>query len=323
MSANLQIQQETSGFHLHLFQEQTQRFLSSCSRRGLSPGTIQYYSFHLLGLERFLASRKEPLHPSTFPELLQTVIHDMSIDGYAHRTKVGRFHTCRQFYQFLFSDEEWSPLSVPLPDNKNSFPEKSDCFTQAEVIRILAQPNRRRFTGYRDYTMLLILMDTGIRLNELCNLKLSDIDWQDQVIRITGGKGNKTRYVPIQETCLRQIGSYLEFRSNRCHDLLWITQDGQPFQRASILQMVIKHCRGAGVRGSAHTFRHTMAKTFLMNGGSVFALQSILGHTTLEMTRQYVQLLPMDLHAKHETCSPVESLLLFANEMKNRKELHP
>lgn len=213
MPATLQIQQETSGFQPHLFQEQTQRFLSSCSRRGLSPGTNQYYSFHLLGLERFLAARKEPLHPSTFSELLQTLIHDMSTDGYALRTQLGRLHTCRQFYQYLFPDEEWSPLSVPLPDDENSFPEKSDCFTQEEVSRILEQPNRRRFTGYRDCTMLLILMDTGIRLNELCNLKLSDIDWQDQVIRITGGK-------------------------------VWITQDGPPFRRALILHMLIKHCRG-------------------------------------------------------------------------------
>lgn len=103
MPVTPQIQQEPSGFQPHLFQEQTQRFLSSRSRRGLSPGTIQYYSFHLLGLDRFLAARKEPLHPSTFPELLQTMIYDM-------------------LYPFLFPDEEWSLFQSLFRMTKTRFP---------------------------------------------------------------------------------------------------------------------------------------------------------------------------------------------------------
>jgi hypothetical protein len=74
--------------------------------------------------------------------------------------------------------------------------------------------------------------------------------------------------------------------------------------------MIRMRCHSAGplgVRGSAHTFRYTMAKNFLLNGGSVYALQTILGHTTLEMTRKYIHFLNSDLRSQHEKWSPIES----------------
>ncbi|NEW08647.1 hypothetical protein GK047_21865 [Paenibacillus sp. SYP-B3998] len=82
---------------------------------------------------------------------------------------------------------------------------------------------------------------------------------------------------------------------------------GTPLGRASIIQMLRHYCRNAkliGVRGSAHTFCHTMAKKFLLNDGSVYALQRILRHYMLEITRHYVNLLQINLHAQHEKWSP-------------------
>ncbi|WP_168735810.1 tyrosine-type recombinase/integrase [Cohnella fermenti] len=85
--------------------------------------------------------------------------------------------------------------------------------------------------------------------------------------------------------------------------------------------MIIKHCHDAGISGSAHAFRRTMAKSFLMNGGNAYALQALLGHSDITMTRHYVSLQPADVRHRHETCSPVESLLRYAQKCKDERKM--
>ncbi len=172
--------------------------------------------------------------------------------------------------------------------------------------------------------MMLVFLDTGIRLAELSALQLSDVLLNERCIRVSSGKGRKSRFVPVGSTCLLGLQNYMRLRGKLPVQDLWINRNNNPLQRGSILKIIRMYCRGAiphGTRGSAHTFRHTMSKLFLMNGGSVYALQHILGHSTLEMTRKYVCLLGLDLQCQHEKWSPVESLLSYAEECPNRKEL--
>ena len=77
----------------------------------------------------------------------------------------------------------------------------------------MQQPDLRTFTGYRDYAIMLVLLDTGVRVSELSGLKVSDIDMQDQTIRISLGKGQKSRNVPIQSTCIENLKAYLQLRN--------------------------------------------------------------------------------------------------------------
>lgn len=116
--------------------------------------------------------------------------------------------------------------------------------------RILHQPNLRQFTGLRNYTMMLLLLDTGIRLTELSTLLISDLDFQDGFIHSTRGKGNKGRFVPMQKTCAAALRSYLRLRGGQQHDALWISNKGRPLQPDTIKHLIIKNCHDAGVRGS-------------------------------------------------------------------------
>jgi integrase/recombinase XerD len=92
---------------------------------------------------------------------------------------------------------------------------------------------------------------------------------------------------------------------------LWQTVSQTPLSRSSIIDLISHYCKKSGivgVQGSSHTFRHTMAKLFLLHGGQVETLQYLLGHSSLEMTRYYIDLFPVDLHQQHQKYSPIEHL---------------
>lgn len=269
-----------------------------------------------------MSVRNESLDAASFIPLVRQMITDMQENGLATLTITGRIRSCRPLFRFLYPDQKWVPL---LANAASSAPErKLHCFTHEEVQAILHQPDQKTFVGYRNYVMMLVFLDTGIRLAEMSHLQLDDVLLEEQSIRIVRSKGSKSRYVPISTTCLKHLQSYIQLRGELQLPDLWITRCNKPLQRGAIMKIIQKHCRGAlqsRLFGSAHTFRHTMARMFLMNGGNVYALQHILGHSTLEMTRNYVRLLASDLQVQHERWSPVESLLAYAEENTNREEL--
>jgi integrase/recombinase XerD len=148
---------------------------------------------------------------------------------------------------------------------------------------------------------------------ELANMKLSDIQFSEETIRIPSGKGRKPRIVPIQRTCREELQTYIRERGLLPIDHVWVTVQNTPLQRASIVKSVRTYCAQAnikGTRGSCHTFRHTMAKAYLLSGGDVFTLMHILGHTSIEMTRKYVDLFNDDIHKQHLKASPIEFVMM-------------
>jgi integrase/recombinase XerD len=101
------------------------------------------------------------------------------------------------------------------------------------------------------------------------------------------------------------------------HNRLWVNLDSQPYHADGIRAMISRYCKTAEIHGiqcSCHTFRHTMAKQYLLNGGDIFTLKSILGHERMETTETYVELFSRDLQSQHEKYSPVEH---FAAEFSN------
>ncbi len=309
-------------FDLPAFQQSVDHFLQDGRYRNLSPRTLEFYEYHLSGFQRFLLIKDEPFVAASFIPLVQQMVQEMWDEGLVQDTVAGRIRSCRRFFRFLFPDRKWIPLSpnATSPGSERKLP----CFTHEEVPTILNQPDQKTLVGYRDYVMMLVFLDTGIRLAEMSHLQLDDVLLTEQSIRIVRSKGSKSRYVPIGSICLKHLQSYVKLRGELPFRDLWITRNNTPLKRDAILKIISKRCRGAissTTRGSAHTFRHTMARLFLLNGGSVYALQHILGHATLEMTRNYVRLLASDLRTQHEKWSPIESLLAYAEENANRKEL--
>jgi site-specific recombinase XerD len=175
-------------------------------------------------------------------------------------------------------------------------------------------------TGLRDWTIILTLLDTGIRVTELTDLNLENVSLLQRSLKISG-KGNKERTVPIGISVQRAIAKYInKYRPHPTYPLsdnLFLTKYGMPLTPNRIQSIIEGYSQKAGitgVRASPHTFRHTFAISYLRNGGDVFTLQRILGHETLDMVRNYIYLAQYDLQKTHLRCSPVDNLKASLNQ---------
>ncbi len=221
-----------------------------------------------------------------------------------------RIRSIKQLYAFLITNE----MILTSPAEKLGKLKTPKViirpFEEDELKRLLAQPDRSSFVGYRDYTIMLILLDTGVRLSELINMKMADVDLQGGKI-VVWGKGSKERAVIFQATTRRFLQRYIRLRGSVNHDYLWITDLGEDLKHRTLQERLKMYGNQAGlinVRVSPHTFRHTCAKLYIMKGGDILSLQKLLGHSSLEMVRHYVELWGSDLQQMHKKFSPVEGL---------------
>ena len=183
-----------------------------------------------------------------------------------------------------------------------------------EVGRILACADPETSWGSRDSAMLIVMLDTGLRLSEVANLAMANAHLDEGYLKVMG-KGAKERMVPIggvaQKALLRYVYKFRPEPLNASEDTLFLTPEGRAMS-ANGVQMVIRRLAlKSGVkRLHPHLCRHTFATNYLMNGGDVFTLQQILGHTTLEMVRRYVNLASAHVRVQHRKFSPMDRMKL-------------
>lgn len=174
-------------------------------------------------------------------------------------------------------------------------------FSAADIKKLLGW-RPRGFYEIRLHVFVLMLMDTGCRNAEATGLKWPDVDLDNLLMKLHG-KGGKDRLVPFSFELRRQLYRWKQL--NRW-DLVFSGQRGQRLGRRNMLRDVKLLCGRLGIVPPArtiHAFRHTFAVNYLRKGGSVFHLQKMLGHSTLEMTRRYANLLTEDLQQIHEKVS--------------------
>jgi integrase/recombinase XerD len=200
---------------------------------------------------------------------------------------------------------KWADLGFKIPrlkEERKILP----VFTTEQVGKLVAfRP--RTFTRRRLYTLVLLLVDTGLRIGEALSLRRGETDYDNLLIKVKG-KGGKQRLVPFSYTLRKTMWKYEEQITRG--QLLFGTCEGHVLGRRDVLRDVKRLCRKQGFEPperTLHAFRHTFAINYLRRGGSVFHLQKILGHSSLEMTRRYVELQTADLQAVHQKLSLLAS----------------
>lgn len=205
-----------------------------------------------------------------------------------------------------------NPLATfPLPKVPKRIVPTLSC---DQVKKLLAGTDKARPVGVMRYCMLLLLYDTGMRVSELVNLKIDDLDLKHKVIKVTG-KGSKQRLLPISRFTKKAISKYLS------HDLddlcrtdspyLFPSPDGEAFAINSIEQFFRRlalKCGFSGVKCTPHTFRHSFATKYIANGGNLETLRIILGHESILTTVKYTHLDISDIQKQHTKFSPVNEL---------------
>ena len=239
----------------------------------------------------------------------------------------------RSFWSWLEEEE----IIVENPLKRMKIPKAPHkviaTFSDGQLEQLLSCIDTTTAEGYRDQAIILTLLDTALRVSELATVRLDDLWLQDGIIKVMG-KGGKERYVPTGKSIQRLLWGYINKRraepaTPNCH-FLFLTADGRAMNKDRIDKIMSRYGRKAmlkGVRCSPHTLRHTAAIKFLRNGGDVFSLQRMLGHSSLEMTRHYCELADVDVKRAHITASPVDNLELkrsrttvrTANEARKHK----
>ncbi len=188
-------------------------------------------------------------------------------------------------------------------------------FTKDQINRMLVVCNNS-FAGCRDKAVIFTFVDTGLRLSELANIQLSDVNIDTGIIKVTG-KGAKQRLVHISTETQKAVLTYIARRTDN-FPCLWVTEERRPITAEGIRQIVRRIGKRAGITGvrcSPHTFRHTFGILALRCGIGEFGLQHLLGHESLYTTRRYTESLnDEDAIKAHMKASPVDHLKLRARE---------
>jgi integrase/recombinase XerD len=177
-------------------------------------------------------------------------------------------------------------------------------FTEKQ-IRVLVKHKPPRNCQKRLHLLILFLLDTGCRISEALNVRVREIDFENMLVMLDG-KGRKQRIVPFSFELRKTMYQFCKETRRKEDDLLFDNRGHTKLGRCNVLRDVKVLCRNLGFTPPArtlHAFRHTFAVNYLRRGGSVFHLQKCLGHSTLEMTRRYANLMTEDLQAVQQRVS--------------------
>ncbi|NIK13146.1 tyrosine-type recombinase/integrase [Alkalibacillus almallahensis] len=289
-------------------------FIKEGERKGLRDVTLHFYRRETSYLRRYLIAQGH--------SLILNEVTRAHIDGFVdfmretRGLKNGAINTRirgnRTFFNFLAETKRIkdSPMyKYPLLKEQKG---NIETFTINQLRKLLNAPNRRTFTGQRDYTIMLLWAETGLRLSETQGIKVEDVKLSEGQIFVRHTKTHEHRYVPIQHRMKEQLQRYLRLRGTSPEtDKLFVTLDGTELKQSPMQKLPGKYGAQIGIKNvrlSPHTFRHTFAKLSVMNGAGVFELQKILGHSTMDMVRTYVNLYSSDLSEKHREFSPLKDL---------------
>jgi len=228
------------------------------------------------------------------------------------KTLQGHVRALKAFSTWLYSEgytEDNRLQSVKLPKAPAKLIE---LLTPNEIRKIIDSIDIYSYTGIRNHALLITLLDTGIREDEITGITLDNLNLQDGCIKVMG-KGVKERVVPIGKYTQIVLSDYVrktrpEPADNGCN-ALFLSQHGTPITTNAIKLTFSRLSAKSGVnRLHAHLCRHTFAINYLLNGGDIFSLKEILGHTTLEMVNHYLHFTRAQITAQHRKFSPMDRL---------------
>lgn len=277
-----------------------------------SPRTIEWYDMFLREYLRFAdcGSGAPRLSELSAPVARRWLVAKRSeARSPAPASLAGRARTLHAFGSWI--QEEFDLARHPLLGFRTPrvprtlIPSLRDADVRALLKAASNGPN-----GGRDLAVLLVLLDAGMRLSELVGLRVASVDFETGSCQVMG-KGEKERRVPLGRAARRALRRTLVRRENlRPSDPLFVAEHGTALTASGVQKIVRRTARRAGleVRCSPHVLRHTFARSFLANGGDVFTLQRILGHSpaSLEVTQRYVALLDEDVRDVHRRASPMD-----------------
>ena len=281
-------------------------FIKSKMADGLAQATIDSYCYAMKDFWKYCVRNRIEHVDSHDIESYFIFLHGKK---YSQSTLRDKYAVLHAFFNYAVKAGYYSksPINVKKPKVSNI----ARCFTEEEICKILQYfSTRNSFIEIRNYTIICILLGTGIRRNEL--LSITDINSNSIIIT---GKGSKQRIVPISAMLKHVIAKYIVERNKIavCRNLI-VTRDGMPLTKDGLRAVFSKISRDTGIGGkrfSSHTFRHTYATISLQNGMDIGTLSGILGHSNISTTAIYLHYNNDNARKQNNECNPLNNFRIF------------
>lgn len=277
--------------------------------RGLSENTVESYARDLIKFVNYLGEVSASVSGVSYQQLLGFTgwLYDKGLTVNSISRTIS---AVKQFYKYLCMQKiiEVNPTSgLEVPKRRRPLPKY---LSEEEVIALLNAPDLATIDGKRDKAMLELLYATGMRVSELINLKIQDINIIDKYI-VCYGKGNKERVVPFGELALRALENYLknarfQLIRNKNVDYVFVNRKGSHMTRQGFWKIIKKYARKVNISKtlSPHVIRHSFATHLLEHGADLRSVQIMLGHADISTTEIYTHLSRSKIYELYQKYHP-------------------
>ena len=278
--------------------------------KGLSDNTLKAYRSDLEKFGDWAQAHAKSIMAIRREDVLRYLSHRMD-KGLKARSTARCLSCLRALYRYLLREKMLSYDPTLRIDNPKLGRPLPETLTEREVEHLLAAPDTNTSLGVRDRTMLEVLYACGLRVSELTNLKLSEINLRQGVIRIVG-KGSKERLVPMGEESIIWVNRYLAearlelLKRDLAQDCVFPSNRGVAMTRQTFWYRIKAHAETAGIQKklSPHTLRHAFATHLLNHGADLRVVQLLLGHSDLSTTQIYTHVAQHRMKELHQMHHP-------------------
>lgn len=289
----------------------SEAFRLRCQAQNLSAGTLSWYKQIFKMFARYLETQGVTTARAVTPTLIREHLEDMRERGNGTVTVARTYGGLRCFFRFLARERMIPQNPFQLVEKPRMERKLIKPLSMDQLRLLLTQCNQKRYEEHRLWTIMVLILDSGLRISEVIGLRKDAIDFQAGVLRVMG-KGGKERQVPFGINTKRALWNYMARRGDiPGQDLFFVSRFGGRTCRHLLRKEFHRLGAQAGIQGvrvSPHTLRHTFATQYIMNGGDAFSLQQILGHSTLDMVKIYVGLANRDVALLHQKFSPMDRI---------------
>ena len=276
------------------FEEGCNKYLEYCRQRNLRQGTINHYRQSYVQFFKFfdpdtpIEEIDEDAYKRYVLHLRSTLDNDVSINSYL-RDFITTLH--------YLMNEGFIPRFKMTAIKVDKSP--IETYSDEELKLLLKKRDLKKcsFTEYQCWVMTNFLFSTAVRQRSLMNIKVKDIDFDNNVVYVNVTKNRKPLIVPLNQTMVNILREYLKYRNHKTDDdYLFCNVFGQQLVKSTCYHMLYEYNKRRGVETTGiHRYRHTCAKHWIFRGGNVVSLSQLLGHSSLEITQNYIHLLVSDV----------------------------
>lgn len=259
----------------------------------LSDNTIESYMRDLAQFAHYILRMYDVPPKKVEPEMISNYMNRLYELGREKSSQARALSGIKSFFNYLLLEEiiDSSPAElIEAPKSSRPLP---DALSTEEIDRLIGSIEDNTTKGLRDRAILEVLYSCGLRVSELCDLKLGDLFFGEGYIRVIG-KGDKQRLVPMSSIARSRIQLYMDVRSKerRKEEILFLNNRGKKLTRVMIFTIIKQATQRAGIdkKISPHTFRHSFATHLLEGGANIRQVQELLGHENILTTEIYTHL---------------------------------